>query len=54
MRSGTQWPRIHRGQRYRSTLPIMGWTTTAMLDRYKSWMENEKEEALEAFRELRP
>ena len=25
----------------------MGWTTTAMLDRYTSWMENESEEALE-------
>ena len=34
-------------------LAIMGWTTTAMLDRYTSWMENESEEALEAFRGLR-
>ena len=30
----------------------MGWTTTAMLDRYPSWMEQESEEALEAFRGL--
>ena len=35
-------------------LAIMGWTTTAMLDRYTSWMEQESEEALEAFRGLRP
>ena len=35
-------------------LAIMGWTTTAMLDRYTAWMENESEEALEAFRGLRP
>ena len=28
----------------------MGWTMTAMLDPYTSWIENESEEALEAFR----
>ena len=31
-----------------------GWTTTALLDRYTSWMEQESEEALEAFRGLTP
>ncbi len=36
------------------TLATMDWTTTAMLDRYTSWMENESEEALEAFRGLWP
>ncbi len=35
-------------------LAIMGWTTTAMLDHYTSWMENENEEVLEAFRGLMP
>ncbi len=39
---------------YPPSLAIMRWTTTAMLDRYTSWMENESEEALEAFRGLRP
>ncbi len=33
-----QIPRQH-------ALAIMGWTTTAMLDPYTSWMENESEEA---------
>lgn len=32
-------------------LAVMGWTTTAMLDRYTRWMQ---EEEIEAFRELEP
>ena len=48
---GADSPRAHMPKQH--ALAIMGWTT-AMLDRYTSWMENESEEALEAFRRLRP
>ena len=40
--------------RRQHALPIMGWTTSAMPHRYTSWMENERDQALEAFRGLRP
>ena len=35
-------------------MSVMGWSTTAMLDRYTQWMQEEEREAIEAFQELDP